>query len=256
MIKFFRKIRYDLLEKNKTGKYLKYAIGEIILVVIGILIALQINNWNEILKASKLEQSYYCLLLEDIEQDKEQITSLIEINEKRIEHSNKAIAIIQSENIDLNVLGKEINLSRRDGIQSFIPNSSTYEDIKSSGNINTLRDNNIRKSLNQYYRKTQELNGVILTNMGLVISRMTQVADWFGTGALHPSKEVFPKEIQDKLRTDLPDDISNEIKSRLYQDLVFEGLLLRRRSELLKFIEDEVDIMKSKMTQQCKLKDK
>jgi len=47
MIKFFRKIRYDLMGKNKTGKYLKYAIGEIILVVIGILIALQINNWNE-----------------------------------------------------------------------------------------------------------------------------------------------------------------------------------------------------------------
>jgi hypothetical protein len=47
MIKFFRKIRYDLMEKNETGKYLKYAIGEIILVVIGILVALQINTWNE-----------------------------------------------------------------------------------------------------------------------------------------------------------------------------------------------------------------
>jgi len=51
MIKFFRKIRYDLMEKNKTGKpdftagwYLKYALGEIVLVIIGILIALQINN--------------------------------------------------------------------------------------------------------------------------------------------------------------------------------------------------------------------
>jgi sensor domain CHASE-containing protein len=47
MAKFFRKIRYDLIEKNKTGKYFKYAIGEIALVVIGILIALYINNWNE-----------------------------------------------------------------------------------------------------------------------------------------------------------------------------------------------------------------
>ena len=47
MIKFFRKIRQNLLMENKTGKYFKYAIGEIILVVIGILIALQINNWNE-----------------------------------------------------------------------------------------------------------------------------------------------------------------------------------------------------------------
>ena len=255
MLKFFRKIRQSLLSEGKTGKYFKYAIGEIVLVVIGILIALQINNWNENRKASNLEQSYYCLLLEDIEQDKEQIKSLIEINEKRIEHSNKAIALIQSENIKLNVLGDKINLSRRDGIQSFIPNSSTYEDIKSSGNINTLRDNNIRKSLNQYYRKTQELNGVILTNMGLVISRMTQTGDWFDIGGLHPFKELFPKEIQDKLRIDLPEDIPNETKSRLYEDLVFEGVLLRRRSELLKFIENEVDIMKSKLTKQCKLKD-
>ena len=47
MIKFFRTIRYDLLEQNKSGKYLKYAFGEIVLVVIGILIALQINTWNE-----------------------------------------------------------------------------------------------------------------------------------------------------------------------------------------------------------------
>ncbi|MDT0558333.1 DUF6090 family protein [Ichthyenterobacterium sp. W332] len=47
MIKFFRKIRYNLMSENKTGKYLKYAIGEIILVMVGILLALQVNNWNE-----------------------------------------------------------------------------------------------------------------------------------------------------------------------------------------------------------------
>ena len=51
--KIFRKIRYDLMEINKTGKYFKYAIGEIILVVIGILLALQINNWNEKTKQDK-----------------------------------------------------------------------------------------------------------------------------------------------------------------------------------------------------------
>ena len=61
MIKFFRKIRQDLLLKGKTGKYLKYAIGEIVLIVIGILIALQINNWNEI---RKLQNEELNLLLE------------------------------------------------------------------------------------------------------------------------------------------------------------------------------------------------
>jgi hypothetical protein len=58
MIKFFRKIRQNLLMENKTGKYFKYAIGEIILVVIGILIALSINNWNDKRKANDIMISF------------------------------------------------------------------------------------------------------------------------------------------------------------------------------------------------------
>ena len=69
MLKFLRKIRYDLMEKNKTGKYLKYAIGEIVLVVIGILIALQINNWNENRKLENRRQEYYSQLLDDLNND-------------------------------------------------------------------------------------------------------------------------------------------------------------------------------------------
>ena len=67
MIKFFRKIRQNLLMENKTGKYFKYAIGEIILVVIGILIALQINNWNENSKRKSKEiKIYYEILTQDV----------------------------------------------------------------------------------------------------------------------------------------------------------------------------------------------
>ena len=56
MIKFFRKIRYDLMGQGKTGKYLKYAIGEIVLVMIGILLALQVNTWNEERKIRRTEK--------------------------------------------------------------------------------------------------------------------------------------------------------------------------------------------------------
>ena len=62
MIKFFRKIRQKLLAKNKFSKYLIYAIGEIVLVVIGILIALQINNWNEQQKTKSNQEKYLTLL--------------------------------------------------------------------------------------------------------------------------------------------------------------------------------------------------
>ena len=66
MIKFFRHIRQQLLSEGKTANYFKYAIGEIILVVIGILIALQINNWNENQKMVKQEQQVLSELREEL----------------------------------------------------------------------------------------------------------------------------------------------------------------------------------------------
>ena len=69
MIKLFRKIRQNLLSENKIRKYLFYAVGEIILVVIGILIALQINNWNTDRKNEEIKKSYYVQILQDLEKD-------------------------------------------------------------------------------------------------------------------------------------------------------------------------------------------
>ena len=80
MIKFFRKIRYDLMEKNKTGKYFKYAIGEIILVVIGILIALSINNWNEEKKSIQKGLDILVDIRENLEFNTIQFQEDIEIN--------------------------------------------------------------------------------------------------------------------------------------------------------------------------------
>ncbi len=77
MIKFFRKIRQNLLMENKTGKYMKYAIGEIILVVIGILIALQINNWNEHRKLSNEIQNIFTAFENELEKNIESCNSLI-----------------------------------------------------------------------------------------------------------------------------------------------------------------------------------
>ena len=70
MIKFFRKIRQNQIMENKTAKYFKYAIGEIVLVVIGILIALSINNWSE----SKKQQNEFNNILNTIQQDLERDT--------------------------------------------------------------------------------------------------------------------------------------------------------------------------------------
>ena len=86
MIKLFRKIRYELIEKNKTGKYLKYAIGEILLVVIGILIALQINNWNTDRKNRNRESVFVNQLAADLQ------SSTVDLKKIMINFSDMAIA--------------------------------------------------------------------------------------------------------------------------------------------------------------------
>jgi hypothetical protein len=92
MIKFFRKIRYDLMEKNKTRKYLKYAIGEIILVMVGILLALQVNNWNQQRIAAQKEQLLLEALHDEFLENKAQFENVIATHERALKSTQYVIA--------------------------------------------------------------------------------------------------------------------------------------------------------------------
>ena len=91
MIKFFRRIRQRLLSENKISKYLLYAIGEIVLVVIGILIALAINNSNQRRVIEEKEQVYLKGLKEEFETSKAKLTVLTDINRKNLREAKKLI---------------------------------------------------------------------------------------------------------------------------------------------------------------------
>jgi hypothetical protein len=83
MIKFFRKIRQNLFYEGKTGKYLKYAIGEIALVIIGILLALQINNWNEGRKQNKNIEDLMTVFESELEANIQSCSGLIRLGYRR-----------------------------------------------------------------------------------------------------------------------------------------------------------------------------
>ena len=102
MIKFFRKIRQKLLTENKFSKYFIYAIGEIVLVVIGILIALQINTWNENKKFNAIKDNNYIQLLEDLKTDKEYIDELIKEFNSSILLYRKYLKTYSTPNLTMN----------------------------------------------------------------------------------------------------------------------------------------------------------
>ncbi len=91
MIKFFRNIRRNLLSEGKTGKYLKYAIGEIVLVVIGILIALSINNWNENRLQNQVLTNINKIIVEDLRNDVADIKLILQSKREREGYFNKVL---------------------------------------------------------------------------------------------------------------------------------------------------------------------
>ena len=148
MIKFFRHIRKSLLMENKTGKYFKYAIGEIILVVIGILIALQINNWNEKEKDITKEQQILLSLREEFKQNIAELNFDHKINQSCI---NTLVMLL---NFDVT---KDFETQTIDSLMGQVFNFATFDarlgvmnDITSSGKLELIRDSKLRYALNQW----------------------------------------------------------------------------------------------------------
>jgi hypothetical protein len=147
MIKFFRKIRQKLLMENKTGKYLKYAIGEIILVVIGILIALSINNWNT---ARIQQQESFELSTRLYKENEGNIAALKTVIARHdsVIHANLKLLQLMGEDytsVDAQVLDSLM----ADGItdDAFYDNSSVLTEAISSGKLAFLKSNTLKDKL-------------------------------------------------------------------------------------------------------------
>ena len=131
MIKFFRRIRQNLLSEGKTGKYFKYAIGEIILVMIGILLALQVNNWNEKHKLKFEELDLLKSLNRDLEDNKAELERTI-LNFKKGAELNRQILQYIEEDLSydykLDTAFARISIWKTPYFRN-----STYETLKTKG---------------------------------------------------------------------------------------------------------------------------
>lgn len=149
MIKFFRKIRQNLLSEGKTRKYFKYAIGEIILVVIGILIALQINNWNENRKAQKLEAQIYTELKSDLLQTRNNIKKTISKHKEIFNSSQQLITDIYDKKPNSQTIYESLTTSSAEF--QIIPKTSAFENLKNIG-LNTLSNDSLRIAITNLFQ--------------------------------------------------------------------------------------------------------
>ena len=157
MIKFFRNIRKKLATENNVGSYLRYAIGEILLVVVGILIALQVNNWNEGRKDRIQERKFLVRLEAEISTDIENISNSIRANKHRMQRAEFLMASINHPQMAEDSATYFIESIEYAGYTNKpIVSDNTFEEIKSSGKLSLIRNNKLRSSLQEYYSWSAE----------------------------------------------------------------------------------------------------
>jgi hypothetical protein len=146
MIKFFRKIRQNLLMENKTGKYFKYAIGEIILVMIGILLALQVSNWNNYRQDRISEQKILNSIHKDFIENKKQFEITKSIHQTHLSSLDNIISLLP---INGNKVSADSILYYQNLIKNntFNASSSTVESIVNSNAIELIENDTLKEYL-------------------------------------------------------------------------------------------------------------
>lgn len=158
MIGFFRKIRKKLADDNKPAKYFRYAIGEILLVVIGILIALQVNNWNQD-RINQIKIKYYFnSLIQDFEEDIVMVEDIMYQTNEIVERIDSLSRYVKNKNIEeisnLDILILTLNKPHR----PYTWNRTTIDDMKSSGSFVNIKNEVLSKKIEQYVAFTHHFD--------------------------------------------------------------------------------------------------
>jgi len=148
MITLLRKIRKGLVAEGRFSSYLLYALGEILLVVLGILIALQINNWNNIKQQQKLERKYLAEIHSNLKLDLMDINFNINFNEDKLSSNQIVLAYLNNEEAYHDSLN--FHFSNLLGSTRSVANMSAYENLKSRG-LEIVSDDSLRQNITYVY---------------------------------------------------------------------------------------------------------
>ena len=172
MFYFLKKNRIKTIANNKLAKYGKYALGEILLVVIGILLALQINSCNQKLIDNKKQDRFLKNIKIDIQSQLKYIDAQISFEIKQKERVDEILngyykkSKFEFDSIFFN------NTSRLIGRKTFNRNDPTYTALVSTGNISLIKDEKLKSSIFEYYQALEQLENMLRYNNTLYVDQI------------------------------------------------------------------------------------
>ena len=244
MIKFFRHIRRSLISKNNMGKYFKYAIGEIILVVIGIMIALQINNWNQQRVENKDEQVALINLKQDFEYNQHSLDS---VSQKTIKNIKQQFIILNhtgnkpkpNSELEFNILLNALTDSKE-----FLPRNSYLDNLINSGNLGIIKNENLRNKLsswNAVFNNIKQQETQVYTSIDRVSVMVIKNGSWLNADAASISQTVknnaFPKSGFDVDNRELLHNLEFENNT---ENTIYQNDKLKQRQEIGMLLVEEI----------------
>lgn len=250
MLKFFRKIRQNLIKENKASKYLLYAIGEIFLVVIGILIALQLNTWKEERQNTQVEINYLKGILTNLDQDIYNIETSIAKDTTQFFAYTEILKPFITKNYKLYTPDFINAIKGVQGSHDFSQNTIVFEDMKSSGKINLIKSDVLRLTILKHYNESEQSLLSIQGNITSILEKLGTVNKVFDLNSLVEGF-LFPKQWSAELD---PLDLSffkkdkNDLKVKEFANTVslMKGLLLSNHNQSLRILK-ETNLLKKQI---------
>ncbi|HKK12489.1 MAG TPA: DUF6090 family protein [Flavobacteriaceae bacterium] len=242
MIKFFRNIRQKIIKEGKTANYLKYAIGEIVLVVIGILIALQINNWNENRKNRIIEKKYLVSISNDLSEIKETSNR---VYLKRLDQKLEGLYLAKKYAQNQISIQDTLAFLHKTSLGALfysglnVKEKDSYDELVSTGRLRLIENDSLRKEITKFFStiKLQEkLTQSYVSNFGPTIN------------ALKPFNDSIPDYIEKYDQIELLNAYKTDTLRKLIdQEITYSYKIKRIAEAIIKysvsvngFIKDEL----------------
>tara|TARA_R110001632_G_scaffold71817_4_gene166392 strand:+ start:1649 stop:2404 length:756 start_codon:yes stop_codon:yes gene_type:complete len=237
MITIFRKIRRKLIANNSASKYLLYAIGEIILVVIGILIALQINNANDERKQKKELHEYLAKISNNLELD---IANLKDIKKRRLIVIQNCQLAVKDFNTNTFDLGTNMKATKAFVDFYFVPNQSGYDALKNSSYLGKINGSKVDKLLDNYH---VVLNKVLKEENSYLTYVENMEVLWTSNFDMSELKKVYTLENENLQLENLPPDLQKKIVP-MFEHESFRSTITRSsfQGNLLTYYEELINV--------------
>jgi hypothetical protein len=228
-------------------------------VVIGILIALQINGRNQNRSNAILENEYYCRLLEDVKQDREQLDNLLKAADIRLKAANQAARLLQQQHATKLEVGTEINKTILAIYYDFTPNNSAFEDLQSGANLNIIQDKDVIKALNNYFNRIEGYVSIAKVNSEHAVAIHFAPADKFSKGWVHATlksdrfKFEMEQDVYDAIKADSTEVLDKETQYELDNTKLEHISINYRLKELYGHMNDEIGVLAETLKSKCSL---